>query len=369
MSNKKIVMIGNTSWGMLKFRSDLMRDLLSKHHEVLVIAPKDEWSQEIVELGCRFQDLKVDRKGTNPVTDFLYMARLARLFFKENPHTILCYTIKPVLYGSVAAWIARVPNRVAITTGLGYIFSKDNFVSKITKKLYKFCLKFATQVWFLNSDDLQTFLNAKLVHPSKTFVLPGEGVDVDFYSPRKKISSHICFTLIGRMLWDKGVGIFVECAEELKKDYPHLQFQIVGPVDEGNPEGIPADKLEAWNIKGFVKYLGPTNDVRGILQNTTCLVHPTYYKEGIPRVLMEANAMGIPCITTDIPGCRDVIKNNENGLLVKPNDKEDLKKAILTFIALGNDSKEKMAAVGRERMIQNYSSTKINSIYSERLSL
>ena len=366
---KTIVMIGNTAWGMHKFRSDLIHELISQGHKVIVFAPLDSWSTEIEKLGCRFIDVPVDRKGTNPITDLLYLLKLLKLFLTLKPDVVLSYTIKPVLYGTMAAKFAGVPQVIAITTGLGYIFSKDSLVSKITKNLYKFSLHFASQVWFLNSDDQNTFLTQKLVAKEKSFILPGEGVDVNHFLPQLKNSSEINFTLISRMLWDKGVGIFAECAEEIKKTHPKLNFLIVGPVDEGNPEGIPAAVLNDWHNKGFISYLGSVNDIRPILQDTTCLVHPTYYKEGLPRILMEASSMGIPCITTNIPGCKDVIEHGHNGFLVQPNNKEDLKKAIIEFATLKESKRKLFSCQGRERILAQFSSDRINSIYRERLGL
>lgn len=367
--NKTIVMIGNMSWGMFKFRADLMKEFIRLGHNVVVIAPHDEWSKEIEILGCKFMHLKVDRKGINPFKDFLYILKLTKILLALKADIALTYTIKPVLYGSVASWFAGVPQRIAITTGLGYTFSVNNWVAKITRCLYKFSLKFASQVWFLNHDDLSIFLENGLVQKQKTFILPGEGVDVEYYKPTPRSGDNITFTLISRMLWDKGVGIFVECAEEIKKTHPHVKFFVVGPVDSDNPESIPLETLEEWNKKGFISYLGPMNDVRNVLNNTSCLVHPTYYKEGLPRVLMEANAMGIPCITTDIPGCRDVIKHSLNGFLVKPKDRQQIKESIIHFINLDKEAKIELAINARSTIVRTFSSDKINSTYKKQLCL
>lgn len=357
------------SWGMYKFRGDLMRDFVNLGHRVVVISPQDEWSNNIQNLGCEFIDLKVDRKGVNPFKDLAYTLKLTKLLLALHADIALCYTIKPVLYGSIASWLSGVPQRIAITTGLGYTFSTNNWINTVTKCLYKFALIFASQVWFLNKDDLSIFLESDLVNTDKTFILPGEGVNVEFYKPISNSDGAQTFTLISRMLWDKGVSIFEECAREIKKTHPHLKFQLVGPVDPGNPEGIPLAKLKEWNQSGSISYLGSLDDVRDVLKTTTCLVHPTYYKEGLPRVLMEANAMGIPCITTDISGCRDVIKDGLNGFLVKPRDVNNLTETILKFNKLDQGTSLKLSQFSRERVCQFYSSERISNIYFERLSL
>lgn len=366
---KKIVMIGNTAWGMLKFRSDLMKYLLARGNEVVVIAPRDAWAQEINNLGCKFIDIPVDRKGTNPITDIKYVFRLTNALLTEKPDIVLSYTIKPVLYGTIAGFLAGVPQKIAITTGLGYVFSTNNLISKITKILYWFSLKFATQVWFLNLDDKENFISAGLTSEEKSFILPGEGVDVDYFTPGKINFENFTFSLISRMLWDKGVGLFVECAKEIKKKYPAIRFLLVGFVDEGNPQGISKSQLDIWHNEGFIEFLGPRDDIRSILNTTTCLLHPTYYKEGLPRILMEANSMGIPCITTSIPGCRDVIENGINGYLVSPNNKQELMTAILKIIGSDREHIEGLSKNGRMKIVNNFSSKHINSLYSVRLSL
>ena len=364
---KTILLIGNTSWGMYRFRGDLVRNFVSLGHKVVVVAPEDEYSIKIRELGSKFIPLDVDRKGANPFKDFLYFLRLIRVVLNERPSVVFTYTIKPILYGTIAAWLGQVPQRIAVTTGLGNAFSSDKLINFVAKFLYKVSICFASEVWFLNSDDAEVFLNYRLVAEKKVFLLVGEGVDVDHFAPVGSPGPHT-FTLISRMLWDKGVGLFVEAARELKPKYPHLNFLLVGPVDNGNPEGISSNQLEKWNDEGWVKYLGPTDDVKGVLSLTTCLVHPTYYKEGLPRVLMEASAMGVPCITTDIPGCRDVIVDGLNGFLIPPRSSEALVLAIKKFIELSGERKNELSSQGRARMIHNFSSEKINSIYLSKLS-
>lgn len=366
---KTIAMIGNTSWGMLQFRSSLMKELLQSGHKVVVIAPLDECSEEIRELGCKYINLPVERKGANPFKDLKYIFHLTKILLEEAPHCVLAYTIKPALYGSVASRLAGTPQIFAIMTGLGFIFSRNNLLTRFVKGMAKFCLRFATQVWFLNTDDANTFINAKLIPSAKSFVLPGEGVDTEHYCTFTEQSSQVTFTLISRMLWDKGVALFVETAKELKKVRPDLEFLLIGPVDDGNPEAIPLEQLIQWHDEGAVKYLGHMKDVRPILKRTSCLVHPTFYKEGLPRVLMEANAMGVPCITTDTSGCRDVIKDGVNGFLITPKCSNSLKSAVLKFLELDEEEKYNLGFKARYLMINNFSSNRINKIYTERLSL
>lgn len=366
--SKTIVMIGNTSWGMLRFRGDLAQKFSSEGHKVIIVAPEDEYSHQFSKLGAKFVHVTVDRKGTNPLSDLSYLLRLLRVLLEIRPDIVLCYTIKPILYGILAAKLSGVPVRIAITTGLGNVFGSDGWVNRLVKKLYKFTLKFASEVWFLNEADAEIFSSNDLVDQNKIFILPGEGVDVDHFSPQK-LPSREMFTLISRMLWDKGVGIFIEAARLLKSDHPGLHFRLVGPVDLGNPEGISLEKLEDWSKEGVVEYFGPTDNIRAILSETTCLVHPTYYKEGLPRVLMEASSMEIPCITTDIPGCRDVVEHGINGFLIPVKDVTALYTEMTRFVSLEKEARKRLSEEGRKLILQKFSSTHIHEIYFKRLAL
>lgn len=369
MQKKTIVMIGNTSWGMFHFRAETIKEFVSRGHKVIVLAPKDEFSFRFLELNCEFKEINLSRKGTKIFGELSSIKELTSKLATIKPDIVLSYTVKPVIYGTLAAKLSGVKKIIAITTGLGFVFNHNNLTTTVAKLLYKFVLNFANEVWFLNRDDESTFIQAKLVQKQKTFVLPGEGVDVKHYSPSSENKHDIVFTLISRMLWDKGVGVFVESASILKKKYPQIKFQILGPTDEGNPEAISIKQLNEWNEEGIVEYLGSTNDIRPILKNTSCLIHPTYYKEGVPRILMEANAMGVPCITTNIPGCRDVIQHGFNGLLVVPKDSNSLTESMNEFLNLSETSKAEFASNGREKIVNEFSSKIINDIYIQRLEL
>jgi glycosyltransferase involved in cell wall biosynthesis len=363
---KSILMIGNTSWGMYRFRGDLIHYLVSLGFKIIVVAPLDAFSSCLTDLGAEHVELAVDRKGTNPFRDLIYFFKLVKIIFYNRPDVVFSYTIKPVLYGTLAAWVSGVPQRVAVITGLGNTFNSENLINKITKMLYKICLHFSTQVWVLNSEDMAIFLNHGLVVKEKFFLLPGEGVDTRHYDLCEKPVG-ITFSAISRMLWDKGIGIFVESARILKPKYPEITFNIVGPVDNDNPEGISLEQLKSWHAEGVVNYLGSTNDVKSILQKTNCLVHPTYYKEGLPRNLLEASSMGIPCITTNIPGCKDVVLDGVNGFLINPENIQDLVSAMIKFIHLTSEDRMKMSLNGRRRVEERFSAELINSIYLSKI--
>lgn len=361
-------MVGNTAWSMFKFREELILNFMKQGHQVIILAPEDQGVEYLEKLGCTFIHLPVDRKGTNPIKDFTYTIKLTKLMLDIKPDISLLYTIKPVLYGSLASWLAQVPVRVSIITGLGYTFTINNWLNQIAQFLYKLLLPFSNQVWFLNEDDRQVFTTLHLISSLKTFILPGEGVNTDYYRRSHQNHEKTIFTFIGRLLRDKGVELFYQCAKDIKQIHPEIEFLIVGPVDDGNPEGISQEAIKEWHREGSIKYLGIRHDVKGILETTSCLVLPAFFREGIPRVLLEASAMGIPCITTNVPGCKDIIKDGFNGIIVESKDKEALKEAILKFISQNSSEKKRLGDNGIDFVRNHFSSDIINSIYNQRLS-
>lgn len=366
---KLVVMVGNTSWGMLKFRSSLINSFILKGHKVVVIAPEDEWSDRLIALGAEFIGLNVDRKGINPLTDLKYIIELTNHFFSIKPDVVLTYTIKPVIYGSIAAKLAKVRKSVAISTGLGFVFSKKSLVQILGRLLYRIAMACVDEAWFLNQEDAQFFRNHQLVRQDKIFVLSGEGVDVDVFPYTPKYSSPLRFVMISRMLWDKGVGLYVELAHQIKKENPEIEFLLAGPVDQGNPMGISPIQLQEWHKSGHVIYLGALDDIKPTLERSSCVVHPTFYKEGLPLILLEAGSMGVPTITTNIAGCRDVVRDGYNGLLTEPEDVDDLVIKVKRFIRMTEEDRVNMGKNARDLVEKTYSSLIINSIYSEKLGL
>lgn len=365
--SQKILMIGNTAWGMLKFRGDLIRNYCNLGFSVTVIAPNDKWSIEIQDLGAEFIPIDVSRKGLNPFADLYYLLELTKILVKQRPTSCILYTIKPVIYGNIASFLAQVPSIISVITGLGYTFNKDNWLKKLTLFLYKFSLSFSKEIWFLNSDDQDIFINSKIIPMRKAFILPGEGVDINYFKPEVKLSPQFTFTVISRMLWDKGIGLFIEVARELKNENPDIQFVMAGPVDHGNPQSISEEQLLKWSQEDFIDYRGAIEDVRPLLRDTDCLIHVPFYREGLSRVLLEANSMGVPAITTSIPGCKDIIKDGYNGFVVSPRSNEDLKSAIKKFINLNILERKAFASNARTRVVENYSSDRIFNIYLSRI--
>ncbi len=365
---KKVILVANTAWSMFNFRRGVICQLIRCGYQITIIAPSDAFSEKLQELGCEVIDLPIDAKGTNPLHDLRLVYMLYNYYNCIKPDFIIHYTIKPNIYGSLAAKIAGIPS-IAITTGLGYTFVNDNMVAKIARILYKMAFRFPDEVWFLNEDDRQIFLRKNLVASEKAVLLYGEGVDLEYFKPQTRECSDgkIIFLLIARMLWDKGIGEFVEAARLIKDRYPNAIFQLLGECDVANPSAINRQQISLWEAEGIIEYLGTTSDVRPIIAQVDCLVLPSFYREGIPRTLMEAAAMAKPLVTTDSVGCRDVVIDRETGLLCLVKDHISLAECFEIFINMPVSQRELMGQAGRAFMAQVFDERLVIEQYLETL--
>ncbi|ENM1934399.1 glycosyltransferase family 4 protein [Vibrio cholerae] len=347
----KLIMVANTAWSVFNFRHSLIKELLRCGVELYVIAPEDKFSAKLTEMGCQVLDLPMQAKGVNPLADLGLMLRLLRHYREIKPDFIIHYTIKPNIYGSLAAKLAGIPS-LAITTGLGYTFVNQNVVSQVAQQLYKFAFRYPKEVWFLNEDDRSVFLEHHLIEPDKAVLLHGEGVNLNHFVPSDKPQSdeNIRFLLIARMLRDKGVCEFVEAARQIRQRYPNAIFQLLGDCGVPNPSVIGREEIALWEKEGIVEYLGTTDDVRPIIAQADCLVLPSYYREGIPRTLMEGAAMAKPIITTDNVGCRDVVLDGQTGYLCEVKNAKSLAQRCEQFLTLSDSEKQAMGNAGRSFM-------------------
>jgi glycosyltransferase involved in cell wall biosynthesis len=360
-----VALVCNTAWAIYTYRQGLLRALVQAGARVTVIAPRDRTIETLIAMGCRCVELPVASKGTNPIDDLVTLRSLYRCYRAMNPDVVFHYTVKPNIYGSIAAWLARVPS-VAVTTGLGYVFIQKSHAAQIAKRLYRFAFRFPREVWFLNRDDLEAFTDGKLLaHPERARLLHGEGVDLeDFpYTPPPSRDT-FSFVLIGRLLWDKGVGEYVEAARRLRARYPFVRFQLLGPVGVENPSAISRDEVAAWEREGVIDYLGETADVRPFIANADCVVLPSY-REGVPRTLMEAGAMGRPVVATDVPGCREVVSHGENGLLCEVRNEASLETALAAMIDMGANERRAMGERGRKKIEKEFDERGVVQRYRE----
>ena len=351
-----ITVVAGQAASLVNFRLPLLKKLLSIGFEVHVCAPKifDDVSTSgiLKENGIILHEVSFERAGINPFKDIKAAYDLYRTFVQIKPEVVLSYTIKPVIFGTVAATLAMVPKRIAMITGLGYAFTrkargKRYLVRAVVCSLYRTALKKAHHIVFQNPDDLAEFRALGLVKPgARVSIVNGSGVDLDFFKPTiiPPISPRIRFLLIARMLGDKGVREFVAAAKQIEIAYPNVRFELVGDCDD-NPDSISFDTLSSWNTAKNITWHGAQSDVRPFLNACHIYVLPSY-REGTPRSVLEAMAVGRPIITTDAPGCRETVTPGLNGFLVPPGDAGALKNAMQHFL----DHPDLIQEMGKESL-------------------
>lgn len=363
--NYKIAFIGNSSLTMHNFRINLLRSMVKQGYEVVVVAPKDSDTTSYKSNKIRYIPVDIDCKGLNPLRDLFLMNRLRALYQKEKFDFIFHYTIKPVIYGSFAARLAGIKH-ISVITGLGYTFLNTGFLNKLVISLYRHSLKKAEEVWFLNEDDREVFLTNEMVNKKRTKVINGEGVNARLYQPAKKESSRIKFLFVGRMLWDKGIGEYVEASRILKKKYPNVVFEALGSLGSANPSAISREQMDEWEKEEIIKYLGETHRVIPFLSNSSCVVLPSY-REGISRVLLEASAMEKPVVATNVTGCRDIVVDGYSGYLCEVRNPESLAEAMEKIIRLPKEKLEEMGKEGRGLVLEKFDEKIIIQEYVSKL--
>ena len=369
---KKILISLNTAWNLLNFRAGLIGGLISSGYEVVVVAPKDEYVVKLELLGCRFVHLEMDNQGTHPIRDLLLLWRFFRLLKTEKPDLCLFYTVKPNVYGSLASRLCGIPfiNNVS---GLGAVFIQGGWVKSIVSALYKLAFRNSYRVFFQNRDDLGLFLENKLVKVALTDVLPGSGINLHRFTPtddtdRKSLNSPFRFLLIARMLKDKGIVEFVNAAQLLKESGVNADFCLLGFLGVQNPAAISSEQMKEWTDQGFVKYLGVSDDVREHIASADCIVLPSY-REGTPRTLLEAAAMGKPIITTDVVGCKEVVEHGVNGFLCEVKNAQDLSLKMKEMLLLSEGQRRMMGENGRLKMEKEFDENIVIQKYLQAIDL
>lgn len=360
----KIIICLNTSWNLVNFRSGLITALAETGQEIIAVAPFDNYSYKLAALNCKFTPLHMDNGGTNPFKDLILLSKFLWLFLRERPDIFLGYTIKPNIYGSIAAHIQGIPviNNIS---GLGASFMKDGFFMEFVCYLYKISLKKSSKVFFQNQEDLNFFINNGLILKNICDVIPGSGINLDLFKPISKPMAKngvFRFLLVARLLQDKGVNEYVQAARLLKSRWPHADFCLLGFLDVQNPSSISQEQVNTWVTEGVVNYLGVSDDVRNEISTADCVVLPSY-REGTPRSLLEAAAMAIPVITTDAAGCRDVVNDGENGFLCKVRDAVDLAEKMERMMSLSIEQRQEMGRKGRAKMEAEYDEQIVISKY------
>lgn len=358
-----VVLIGALPESLTNFRGDLIRALMSSDHHVTTMAAPASTDQvrAIESLGANFRPFPVQRNALNPWRDVQTLLALRKAFRELKPDVVLAYTIKPVVWGGLAAFVMRGPRFYALIEGLGYAFQAGNWrrrlVGVIASLLYRASLIRADKVIFLNPDNKKFFMINNIVRINKAEMIDGIGLDVTFYSPQKFPEGNPIFLCIARLLREKGLREYAEAAHIVKERYPRARFRLVGPADP-SPDGISLDEVRSWEKEGMIEYLGATSDVRPYLAGCHVYVLPSYH-EGMPRTVLEAMAMARPILTTDATGCRETVIEGENGFLVPTRDANALAQRLIWFIE-NRDQWEPMGRRSRALAEERFDVKKIN---------
>lgn len=350
--NRKICLVANFDWVIYNFRLPLVNYLQDRGLEITLICPPGEYTDRMVDAGYRWIPWRLDRRSTAPWRETSSIQNLVKLYQQESPDVVHHITIKPILYGSIAARMAGIPLVINNFTGLGFLFS-DSFSATWLRRLTMPVLRWALpghgfQTVLLNNHDQKRLQDYKLIAPDSTNIIPGDGVDSNRFYPASHPgdgTSRQTVIMAARLLWDKGVSEFIEAAQLLNnQDFP-VDFWLAGKPDPGNPSCIPDAILDQWQRAGVVEFLGQRKDMPDLLRQASIAVLPSYH-EGLPMFLLEAASTGLPLVASDIAGCRMIVKHQENGLLVPIKDSKALAKAILNLLKnperqsqMGNNSR------------------------------
>lgn len=349
-----IILTVNASWNIWNFRRPVVEALLAEGHDVTVLAPRDATAAQIESLGARFIDLEMDVDGLSLSSSMDLIDGFRAHFHTLKPDIVLSYTVKNNLFGAMAARTLGIPFLPNVT-GLGTLFLGSKPLFLIGKLLYRLGMGKLPVIFAQNNDDLDFLVSKKLLRAEQLRLLPGSGIDLDSFtaSPLPSVDDGITFLMISRLIRDKGTIEYCDAARIARQTNPQCRFQLLGPMGSANRTAISASELQRYFDDGSVEYLGATDDVRPFVEGAHCVVLPSY-REGAPRSLIEAAAMGRPLVTTNVPGCRAVVDDGTTGLLCAVKDARSLAEACLRFAALEPDAQQSMGNAGRDLMAREY---------------
>lgn len=349
-----IVLTANTAWYIANFRSNLIGRLQENGHQITVLAPQSDSFEQLRALGCNVVDIKMDNKGTNPIADGRLFLTFLRHLRHLEPDAVLSFTVKNNIYGALAARKLGIPILPNVS-GLGTAFVQENWLTRVVVWLSRQAFSRLPVVFFQNEEDRDQFIERGIVRRERTYRLPGSGVDLEHFSATEfPTGSETVFILIGRLLWDKGVGEFVEAARRLRARGLAVRCQILGFLDVQNTGAIDRATMDAWVSEGVIEYVGSTKDVRPNIAAAHCVVLPTNYREGVPRSLLEGGAMGRPLITTDAPGCRDTVEDGKTGFLVARRDADSVASAMSRIAEMDKSVLINMGIASRDKMVAEF---------------
>jgi glycosyltransferase involved in cell wall biosynthesis len=359
---RKLLLVANTDWYLYNFRLSLARYLTSQGYEVVMVSPPGEFTSKIEEAGFRWIEWKVGRRTVNPLAELLAIRLLRRIYCHEQPELVHQFTIKPVLYGSLASH--SLPFGVINSiTGLGYIFGRGGLKGRMLRlaalNLYRLAFRHPRlAVIFENASDYNFFVHHRLVKPELSTIIEGVGVDEEWFTPLPEDPGMPLIILPARMLWDKGIGVLVDAARLLHRRC-EVRIALVGGTDPGNPTNIPEETIEKWIEEGVVEWWGFKEDMLSVYHQAHIITLPSV-GEGLPTALIEAAACGRPIVATDVPGCREVVIDQQTGFLVPPNNPQVLADALEKLVK-DPTLRARMGASGRQRVLEYFTNRRVNT--------
>ncbi len=356
---EKILIVSNVTAGLASFRSELI-ERLSEEYEVIILASDNGRKDKLEAAGARVITVEMERHGTNPLKEIKIVSYYKKQMKAIKPKIILTYTIKPNIYAGMAAASLGIPY-VANITGLGPAVENDGLIQKITIPLYRYGLRKAHKIFFQNTSNRDFMLQHRIVKEGQYDLLPGSGVNLEKYTvqPFPK-GNTVDFVFISRVVKEKGIDQYLDAAKAIRAKYPESRFHICGDC-EGEYSGV----LKELNDKGTVIYHGRIDDISGMHRQCSCTIHPSFYPEGMSNVLLESCACGRPVITTDRPGCREIVDDGVNGYIVKQRDSDDLIRRIEDFLTLSWENRRLMGLAGRAKVEKEFDRSIIIQKYLE----
>jgi len=362
-----VVFAANSAWNILHFRMNLVRTTQDLGLVPVALVPPGEGQEELAAMGVEVHTIPMRADSTSPLSGVILVARYAAALRRIRPTAFLGFTPKPNIFGSIAASALGIPviNNV---TGLGTAFIHGGILGALVPNLYRLALRRSNKVFFHNDDDMKLFVQRSLVRQGQAAVIPGSGVDLERFVPKPLGGGRHdpVFLFIGRLLREKGLVEFVEAAQLVRREAPDARFQALGPLDRGK-RGVPGEALEHWIEQGAIEYLGSTADVRPCIEAADCVVLPSY-REGMPRVLLEAAAMARPLIGTDVPGCRQIVDDGVTGYRCAARSTRSLAEAMMKIIALSPDQRQRMGARSRTVVEARFGDDRVDAAYVAALS-
>jgi glycosyltransferase involved in cell wall biosynthesis len=355
----KVLFFANTEWYLFNFRLPLARFLRDRGFEVVMVSPLGPYGARLIGEGFRWIGVDMDRRSMNPAREVMVLRRLSEIYAAEKADIVHHFTIKCVLYGSLVAWRLGIRNRVNALAGMGYVFTSTAWRARLLKPFVTALIRLLVRGAYArlviqNRDDFEAFRQARIASPANIRLIRGSGVDTSLFRPsdtaRQDRPTRVLFA--ARLLWDKGIGEFVAAARELKRDTPAIDILIAGKPDTGNPTSVPFEQIESWVEEGLIVHLGHVEDMPALMKDVDIAVLPSY-REGAPRSLIEAAAAGLPIVSTDVPGCREVVEHQINGLLVPVRQVAPLVEAI-RFLRDHPQERKRMGRAGREKVLRQF---------------